>query len=82
MVLLTRGFKTAFVETNNSSFDKKIKTFYWGKNTQKLNLSKSYDAVILINGVSPPNYLNEKNNACIKLQATSALDAYNGNIKR
>jgi len=58
-ILLTRGFKTAFVETNNSSFDKKIKTLYWGKNTQKLNLSKSYDAVILINGVSPPNYLNE-----------------------
>ena len=54
-----RGFKTAFIETDNLSFNKKIKTFHWGKNIQRLNLYKSYDAVILINGVSSPTYLTD-----------------------
>ena len=59
-LLSNRGFKTAFIETNDQSFDKKIKTFHWGKDVQKLNLARSYDAVILINGVSPPAYLESK----------------------
>ena len=59
-LLSNRGFKTAFIETNDQSFDKKVKTFHWGKDVQKLNLARSYDAVILINGVSPPAYLKSK----------------------
>ncbi len=56
-LLSARGFKTAFIATNDSSFNRQLTTFHWGKTRQDLNLSKSYDAVILINGVSAPEYL-------------------------
>jgi len=56
-LLSDRGFKTAFIETKDEVFDDDIKTYHWGRDKQKLNLSKSFDAVILVNGVSPPDYL-------------------------
>jgi erythromycin esterase len=58
-LLSARGFKTTFINTNDEIFNRAITTFHWGKDKQKLNLSKSYDAVILINGASPPVYLKE-----------------------
>ena len=58
-LLAASGFKTAFINTKDESFNRPITTFHWGKDKQKLNLFKSYDAVIVINGVSPPVYLKE-----------------------
>ena len=58
-LLTTSGFKTAFINTKDETFNRAITTFHWGKDKQKLNLFKSYDAVIVINGVSPPVYLKE-----------------------
>ncbi len=58
-LLSATGFKTVFISTANKSFNRSITTYHWGKDKQKLNLSKSYDAVILINGASPPVYLKE-----------------------
>ena len=57
-VLATRVFKNAFIETTNPFFDYKIVTWHWGVVKQKLNLSKSYNAVVLINGVTAPQYLD------------------------
>lgn len=54
---VSKKHETAFIETNAAIFDRFIPTLYWGKNRQLLNLSKSYDAVIVINGVNPPVYL-------------------------
>jgi erythromycin esterase len=51
------GFKTSFIETKHPALDKPISTLYWGRSVQKLNLFKSFDAIILVNGVSPPVYL-------------------------
>lgn len=51
------GFITAFLQTNDPAFDRRIPTLYWGKEIQKMNLFKSYNAVILVNGVSAPVYL-------------------------
>lgn len=51
------GFKTAFLSTNNQVFDRRTPTLHWGRAVQKMNLYKSFDAVILINGVTTPVYL-------------------------
>jgi len=58
-ILGKRGFKTAFVSTKDGAFDNPIMTYHWGKDKEKLNLFKSYDAVVLVNGVSSPEYLTE-----------------------
>lgn len=52
------GFTTAFIETSYPAFDRRIPTLHAGKDKQLLNLSKSFDAVILINGVHAPVYLH------------------------
>lgn len=51
------GFKTSFLSTNNPVFDRPITTLYGARATQKINLYRSYDAIILIDGVSAPIYL-------------------------
>lgn len=51
------GFRTSFIETNHPALDKSVSTLYWGRMVQKLNLYKSFNAIILVNGVSPPVYL-------------------------
>lgn len=51
------GFKISFVETNDPVFDKRLPTLHWGRDIQKMNLAKSYNAIILVNGVSAPVYL-------------------------
>jgi erythromycin esterase len=56
-ILGARGYKTAFIQTGHPVFDKKITTLHWGRDKQQLNLFNSYQAVILINGVKPPRYL-------------------------
>jgi erythromycin esterase len=56
-MLAGTGFKTSFIETKYPVFNKAIKTLHWGNKVQKMNLYKSYDAVILVNGVTTPNYL-------------------------
>jgi hypothetical protein len=58
-ILTTRGFKTTFIETANPVFDQKISTWHWGIEKQPLNVFRSYDAVILINGVTAPQYLTK-----------------------
>jgi erythromycin esterase len=57
LLLSKTGFKTSFLSTNNQLFDRQIPTLHWGRTIQKMNLYKSFDAVILINGVSSPVYL-------------------------
>jgi erythromycin esterase len=57
-ILMARGFKTAFIETSYPAFDQKISTWHWGTDRQKLNVFKSYNAVVLINGVTTPQYLD------------------------
>lgn len=49
--LAARGFKSAFIETKHPAFDRRIPTLHMGKEKQVLNPQKSFDAVILINGV-------------------------------
>jgi erythromycin esterase len=51
------GFRTSFLETGHPAFDKPINTLYWGRTVQKMNLYKSFDAIILVHGVLPPVYL-------------------------
>jgi erythromycin esterase len=55
--LLNTGLKKAFIETRDPVFDKLVPTWHWGKDRQYLRLSQSYDAVILVNGVRPPDYI-------------------------
>jgi erythromycin esterase len=55
--LLKTGNKRAFIETKDPLFDKLLPTWHWGKDRQYLRLSESYDAVILVNGVKPPSYI-------------------------
>lgn len=57
--LATPGFTTTFIETGKPVFDRRMITLHWGKDRQPLTLSKSYNAVVLINGVHPPVYLTE-----------------------
>jgi erythromycin esterase len=57
--LTNTGFWTTFIETAHPLFDRKMVTLHWGKDKQFLTPGKSYDAVILINGVHPPGYLKE-----------------------
>lgn len=59
-LLSARGFKTAFIQTNTKLFNRNITTLHWGKDKQQFNLFKSYNAVILINGVSAPEYLKDQ----------------------
>lgn len=58
-LLSATGFRTTFIETSNPVFDKTILTWHWGKDRQPLNPLASYDAVILVNGVSPPKYTDK-----------------------
>lgn len=51
------GFNTSFLSTNNQVFDRRTPTLHWGRTVQKMNLYKSFDAVILIDGASSPAYL-------------------------
>lgn len=51
MALAARGFKSAFIETKHPAFDRRMPTLHMGKEKQVLNPQKSFDAVILINGV-------------------------------
>lgn len=53
------GLPVAFLETRNAHFDRKIRTWHWGKDRHRLNLARSYDAVIFIRQVSPARYLPE-----------------------
>lgn len=55
--LTATGFSTTFIETGHPLFDRKMVTLHWGKDRQYLTLSKSYDAVVLVNGVHSPGYL-------------------------
>ena len=57
--LTTTGFRTTFIATGHSLFNRKIVTLHWGKDRQVLTPGKSYNAVVLVNGVRPPDYLNE-----------------------
>ncbi|MBO9563844.1 MAG: erythromycin esterase family protein [Niastella sp.] len=50
-VLAARGFKSTFIETKHLAFDRRIPTLHAGKDKQVLNPQKSFDAIILINGV-------------------------------
>jgi erythromycin esterase len=45
------GFKSTFIETKHAVFDRRIPTLHMGKDKQVLNPQKSFDAIILINGV-------------------------------
>lgn len=56
-LIMRAGFNTSFLSTNNKVFDRRTPTLHWGKAVQKMNLYKSFDAVILINGVTTPVYL-------------------------
>lgn len=56
-IISRAGFNTSFLSTNSQVFDRRIATLHWGRTVQKMNLYKSFDAVILINGVSSPVYL-------------------------
>lgn len=55
-MLSAPGFRSAFIETAHPVFNQHIPTWHWGKDRQKLNLYKSFNAVILINGVQAPGY--------------------------
>lgn len=55
-MIIRAGFNTSFLSTNNQVFDRRIPTLHWGRTVQKMNLYKSFDAVILIDGVSSPVY--------------------------
>jgi erythromycin esterase len=56
-VLLAKGFRTTFAETDIPAFNRPISTWHWGYEKQRLNVHKSFDAVILVDGVGPPKYL-------------------------
>lgn len=49
--LAKRGFKSAFIETKHPAFDRRIPTLHMGKDKQVINPQKSFDAIILINGI-------------------------------
>lgn len=49
--LAARGFKSTFIETKHAPFDRRIPTLHMGKDKQVINPQKSFDAIILINGV-------------------------------
>jgi erythromycin esterase len=49
--LEARGFKSTFIETKHAPFDRRIPTLHMGKDKQVINPQKSFDAIILINGV-------------------------------
>ncbi|NII29313.1 erythromycin esterase family protein [Pseudoflavitalea sp. X16] len=57
--LTATGFRTTFIETGHPLFDRKMVTLHWGKDRQFLTPGKSYDAIVLVNGVRPPDYLKE-----------------------
>jgi erythromycin esterase len=57
MLISKAAFKTSFLSTNNNLFDRPVTTLHWGRAVQKMNLYKSFDAMILIDGVSAPAYL-------------------------
>jgi erythromycin esterase len=58
-LLSAKGFKTTFIGTNDAALNRKMATWLWGKDKQSLNLYRSYDAVVLVNGVRPPEYLKK-----------------------
>lgn len=57
--LTATGFRTTFIGTGHPLFDRKMVTLHWGKDRQHLTPGKSFDAVVLVNGVRPPAYLKE-----------------------
>jgi erythromycin esterase len=56
-ILLASGFKTTFTETTLPAFTKPVNAWHWGTEKQRIAVNKSYDAVILVDGVRPPTYL-------------------------
>lgn len=56
-LLLQTGYGVTFVETDGPLFFKPLSTWHWGRQKQKLDLRRSFDAVVLVNGVGVPAYL-------------------------
>jgi erythromycin esterase len=58
-LLLAKGLKTAFAETDIPAFNRPINVWHWGIDKQRLTIHQSFDAVILVDGVGPPTYLEK-----------------------
>lgn len=55
--MLQSGYRTTFAESSDPFFRKPVPTWHWGKEKQRMAINRSFDAVILVNGVSAPGYL-------------------------
>jgi erythromycin esterase len=57
-LLSATSFRTTFITTNHPGFNRKLSAWHWGKDKQRLHVSRSFDAVVLLYGVNAPVYLN------------------------